>query len=49
MVETKFLVEIIVIVVGLAVALWWLYTNYNSISTQFFDFISDIPLFSRGG
>jgi len=49
MVETKFLVEIVVIIVALAVALWWLFTNYQSISDQFFDFLKDIPLFSSGG
>lgn len=49
MVETKVLVELVVIIVGLAVALWWLYTNYQSVSQQFFDFLKDIPLFSGGG
>lgn len=49
MVETKILVELVVIIVALAVALWWLYTNYETVSQQFFDFLKDIPLFSSGG
>lgn len=44
MVETKFLVEIVVVVVGLAVALWWLYTNYDAISKEFFDFLGTLTL-----
>lgn len=48
MVETKFLVEIVVIIVALAVALWWLYTNYQTVSEQFFGFLKEIPLFTKG-
>lgn len=48
MVETKFLVEIVVIIVALAVALWWLYTNYQTVSEQFFDFLKEIPIFAKG-
>lgn len=49
MVETKFLVEIVIVIVCLAVALFWVYTNYQATSGEFFDFLSDIPLFSGGG
>jgi hypothetical protein len=49
MVHVKILVEIVVIVVTLAVALYLLYTNYGNVSTQFFDFLGEIPIFARGG
>lgn len=46
MVEVKFLVEVVVIVVALAVGLWWFYTNYESITRQFFDFLGNTALFA---
>lgn len=49
MVATKFLIELVVIIVALAVALWFLYSNYQSITTQFFDFLQTVPLFATGG
>jgi hypothetical protein len=48
MVEIKFIVEIVVVIVTLAVVLYLLYTNYDTISSQFFDFFKGIPFFSRG-
>lgn len=48
MVEIKFIVEIVVVVVTLAVALYLLYTNYDTISGQFFDFFKSVPFLSRG-
>jgi hypothetical protein len=49
MVETKFLVEVVVVVVTLAVAIYLLYTNYGTISDQLGDFFKGVPFFSRGG
>ena len=44
MVATKLIVELVVVVVTLAVALWWLWTNYSMISEQFFSFLNTISL-----
>ena len=40
MVEKKFLAEIVIIVVAIAVTLLWVMTNYNSMSSQFFSYLS---------
>ena len=45
MVATKLIVELVIIIVTLAVGLFWLVTNYQSISTEFFDFLSDVTIF----
>lgn len=47
--ETKLLVELIVIIVALAAIIWWVSTNYFHVTTGLFDFLGNIPLFSRGG
>ena len=43
MVEIKFIVELVVIILGLAVALYWFWHNYQSLSEQFFGFLSSVP------
>lgn len=49
MVQIKFLVEVVVVIVTLAVAIYLLYTNYGTISDQLGDFFKSTPFFSRGG
>lgn len=45
----SFLVAMVIIIVSMAFILYWVFTNYNSISGSFFTFLGDIPLFATGG
>lgn len=47
--ETKFLVAVIIVIVSLAVLLFWIFTNYEAVTKNFFDFLSGAPLLSTGG
>jgi hypothetical protein len=42
MVEMKLIVELVVILVGLAIAIFWLYTNWNTVYTQFIDMLKSL-------
>jgi hypothetical protein len=44
--EMGFVVAVVIIVVSLAVAFYWIWTNYDSVTKEFYDFIEEIPLFS---
>lgn len=40
MVEVKFIIELVVIIASLALIIYIFWTNYHSISTQFFSWLS---------
>jgi len=42
MVEIKFIVEVVLVVISLAIVLWWIYTNYSSLVTAFQTWVSDV-------
>lgn len=42
MVEIKFIAEVVLVIIGLAVVLWWIYTNYSSLITAFVNWVSDM-------
>jgi hypothetical protein len=47
--ETKFLVAVVIVIVSLAVLLFWILTNYETVTKNFFDFLSGTPLLATGG
>lgn len=49
MVEVKFLVELVIIIVSLAVALYWFFTNYQDVTGQFFNWLSGATPLITGG
>ncbi len=42
MVEIKFIVEVVLVVISLAVVLWWIYTNYSGLITALQNWIADV-------
>ncbi len=42
MVTTKFVVEVVLVVISLAIVLWWLYTNFSNLSDAFINWIQGL-------
>jgi len=42
MVTIKFIVEVVLIVITLAIVIWWVYTNYQSLMVIFEDWINSL-------
>ena len=42
MVEIKFIVEVVLVIISLAIVLWWIYTNYTSLLAAFQDWVSNV-------
>jgi hypothetical protein len=42
MVTIKFIVEVVLIVITLAVVIWWVYTNYESLITVLYGWIASM-------
>ena len=42
MVTTKFIIEVVLVVISLAVVLWWIYTNFSSLSTAFINWLEGL-------
>lgn len=42
MVTTKFIIEVVLVVLSLAIILWWLYNNFSSLSTAFTNWLQSL-------
>lgn len=42
MVEIKFIVEIVLLVITLAIVIYWVYTNYGNVMDTFLDWLSEM-------
>jgi hypothetical protein len=42
MVETKFIIEILLLVITLAIVLYWVYVNYGNVLDAFFKWLSEM-------
>jgi hypothetical protein len=42
MVTTKFIIEVVLVVLSLAVVLWWIYTNFSSLSAAFTNWLQSL-------
>lgn len=41
-IEIKFIVEVVLVVISLAIVLWWVFTNYSSLMTALQTWFSDL-------
>lgn len=42
MVEIKFIIEVVLVIVSIVVVVWWIYTNYSSLMASLQTWINDV-------